>query len=301
MITTIYRIVKYGFQNFWRNHLVSIATILVLFLSVTVFLGLLLFGAVGHQAILTVQDKIDISVYFKPDAPEDDILALKNALEYLDEVKAVEYISKDQALEIFKKRHEGNETISRALTELEENPLSASLNIKAKNPDEYGAIAAYLGQTPLQPIIDKVTYSQNQVVIERLAKIINIGKQGGTILTLILAFIAIVVAFNTILLAIYSNREEINIMRLVGASHAFIRGPYIFVGILYGFFATVLTILISIPVIYAVSPYVSVFITGMNLWGYFWANFFKIFGSCLLFGTSIGVISSLIVIRRYLR
>ena len=301
MVTAFYRIVKYGFQNLWRNHLVSIATILVLFLSVAVFLGLLFFTAIGNQAVMTVQDKIDISVYFKTDAAEDDILGLKDMLENLEEVKLVEYISKDQALEIFKQRHEGNETIVRALAELEENPLSASLNIKAKNPDEYAAIAAYLGQTPLQPIIDKVTYSQNQIVIERLAKIINVGKQGGVILTLVLAVIAIIVAFNTILLAIYSNREEINIMKLVGASHAFIRGPYIFVGVFYGFFAAVLTVLLFIPVIYFASPYVSVFIAEMNLWGYFSANFFKIFGACLFFGIGIGVISSLIVIRRYLK
>lgn len=301
MITTFYRIVKYGFQNIWRNHLVSIATILVLFLSVAVFLGLLLFIIIGNQAIMVVQDKIDISVYFKTDAAEDDILALKDALEKLEEVRLVEYVSKDEALEIFKQRHEGDENILRALIELEENPLSASLNIKARDPGEYAAIAAYLEQVPLQPIIDRVTYTQKQMVIERLVRIIDIGKQGGVLLTLALAIIAIIVAFNTILLAIYSNREEINIMKLVGASHAFIRGPYIFVGVFYGFFSAALTVLLFMPVIYFASPYVNVFIAGMDLWSYFLANFFKIFGACLLFGIGIGVISSLIVIRRYLK
>ncbi|HOB90227.1 MAG TPA: permease-like cell division protein FtsX, partial [Candidatus Colwellbacteria bacterium] len=137
MFTTLARIIKYGFQNFWRNGLVSFATILVLLLAVIVFQGMMLFGEIGRQAIDAVQDKIDISVYFVSNAPEDEILRLKEALLTLSEVKSVDYVSKEEALELFKERHADDPTISQAIEELEENPLRASLNIKAQDPNQY--------------------------------------------------------------------------------------------------------------------------------------------------------------------
>lgn len=300
MFTTLARIIKYGFQNFWRNNLVSFATILVLLLAVIVFQGMLLFGEIGRQAVNAIQDKIDISVYFVSNAPEDGILRLKEALLTLSEVKSVDYVSKDEALELFKERHKEDPTISQAITELEENPLRASLNIKAKDPEQYSLIASFLNNDVAKGIIQEVSYSQNQVVIDRLAKILSLGRRAGVVLTLAFAIVAIIISFNTILLAIYSNKEEIAIMRLVGASNAFIRGPYIVVGMIYGIFAAVLAIVTSAPFIYAASRYVGIFIPGMNLWGYFLESSFSLLGYNLLFGVGIGVISSVIVIRKYL-
>ncbi|MCL4406031.1 MAG: permease-like cell division protein FtsX [Patescibacteria group bacterium] len=300
MFTTLARIIKYGFQNFWRNNLVSFATILVLLLAVVVFQGMVIFGEIGKQAINAVQDKIDISVYFVSNAPEDEILKLKEALLTLSEVKSVDYISKDEALELFKERHADDPTISQAIGELEENPLRASLNIKAKNPNQYSLIASFLENDSSKSVIQEVSYSQNQVVIDRLAKILSLGRRTAAVLTLAFAIVAIIISFNTILLAIYSNKEEIGIMRLVGASNAFIRGPYIIVGVIYGIIAVLLAMILSAPFIYAASPYVAVFIPGMSLWGFFMGSFFKLLGYNLLFGVGIGVISSVIVIRKYL-
>ncbi|MBI4193359.1 MAG: ABC transporter permease [Candidatus Colwellbacteria bacterium] len=301
MVTTLFRVVKYGFQYFVRNRLISATTVAVLLLTVIVFESLLIFSEVGKQTVLAVQDKIDISVYFKSNAPEDEVLKLKGALEKLSEVKLVEYVSKDQALEIFKNKHAGKEVITQALAELKENPLLASLNVKANDPRKYADIASYLAGNSFKPIIQEVTYAQNQVVIDRLTKILNVGKQGGFLTTFILAGIAILVAFNTILLAIYSNREEIGIMRLVGASNAFIRGPYMIVGMLYGIIAATASTLILAPLMYIASPYVAVFIPTMSLWGYFVGNIFALYGYSLLFGIGIGVISGVIVIRKYLQ
>ncbi|MBZ1348816.1 MAG: permease-like cell division protein FtsX [Candidatus Liptonbacteria bacterium] len=300
MITTLYRIIKYGFQNFWRNYLISIATVLVLFLSAAGFLGLLIFGAVGSKAISSVQERIDISVYFKPDAPEDDILKIKEGLRGLPEVRSVEYISKDEALEIFKKRHAYDNVIYQAIEELNVNPLSASLNIKAYDPGQYSLIASYFEVEAFKNIIDKITYSENYLIINRLARIVSLGEQGGLMLTLILAIIAAIVAFNAVLLAIYSNKEEIAIMRLVGASNTFIRSPYIFVGMIYGFLAAFLAMVVFTPFVYFISPYIEVFIPTTDLWFYFLGNFFKFFGYCLLFSMSISVVSSIVVVKRYL-
>ncbi len=301
MLTTFYRIVKYGIQNFSRNYLVSIATILVLLLAVIVFESLILFGVVGQKAISLVQDKIDISVDFRETVSEDEMLNLKSSLETLTEVKEVEYVSRDEALIRFKERHPSDSDIAKAIEEIGDNPLRASLNIKAFNPNDYSSIASYLNNESLSGIIETVSYNQNQLVIDRLAKIMDVGRQAGFLLTIILAVVASIVSFNTILLAIYSSKDEIGIMRLVGASNMFIRGPYIVVGAIYGVLSALAGVILTIPFVYFVSPYVSILIPEMNLWGYFTGNILAIFGYNLLFAVLIGVISSFVVVRRYLK
>jgi cell division transport system permease protein len=150
-------------------------------------------------------------------------------------------------------------------------------------------------------MFEKVTYAQNAVVINRLNKIIDIAEKGGFILILFLTFIAILVTFNTVRLAIYSSREEIGIMRLVGASNSFIRGPYIVEGIIYGFSAAILSIALATPIIYFISPYINIFIAETNLWEYFISNIFNTLFYQSLFGIGLGAISSVIAVRKYLK
>lgn len=281
--------------------MISVATLTVMLLALLVFSSLIVFNVVANSVLNSIQEKIDISVYFKNTAPEDEILRIKQSLEGLAEVKNVDYVSRDRALEIFKERHSDDPNITQAVNELETNPLPASLNIKAKDPDKYSIIASYLNNDSLKDYVDKVSYAQNQVVIDRLASIINVSRQAGVGLTFILAIVAILVVFNTILLAIYSNRESIEIMRLVGASSMFIRGPYIVEGIIYGTISAVLCMSVMFPIIYFISPSVVKLLPDMNLLNYFTSHFFQLFGYQLLFGIGIGIISSSIAIRRYLR
>ena len=300
MITTLVRIIRYGFQSFWRNGWLSTATIMVMVLALLVFLGLLLFGVITEKAIITLQDKIDISVYFKQGLNIDEISKIQKSVEALAEVKAVEYISAEKALTVFKARHEADATIGKALEELSENPLVASLNVKAKDPKDYEKIANYLQDDKLKKSIDKVTYGQNQLAITRLIKIADTAKGAGIVITLILAFIATVVTFNTVRLAIYSSREEIGIMRLVGASNAYIRGPYLVEGILYGLISAILAIIIIAPILNMATPYITALIPEMNLSAYFYANLVSLLGYSILAGVILGTFSSYIAIRRYL-
>lgn len=301
MITTLSRIIKYGVQSFIRNGWLSTATVAVMILALFVFQALMLFAVVTRTAILALQDKIDISVYFKIDAPEDEVLKTKRSLEALAEVKKVEYISREQALSDFEGKHKEDEIVTQALKELESNPLSASLNIKANDPREYAAIAAYLNNETINLLVDKVSYSQNQTVIDKLVAIVEGAERGGFIISLVLAAIAVLVTFNTIRLAIYSNREEIGIMRLVGGSNYFIRGPYVVEGILYGVLSAVLSLIAITPLAVFVSPYIENFIPGVNLSVYIYANFFTLLGYQLVFGIGLGIFSSVIAVRRYLR
>lgn len=280
----------------------STATLSIILLALLVFQGLIIFNTLTNTTLGILQDKIDISIYFKNTSSEDDILMIKKSLESLAEVKSVEYVSRDKALEIFKSQHSEDTTISQSLDELDENPLLASLNIKAHNPNQYSTIADYLDKNnSFKASFEKVTYAQNAVVIERLGKIIDTAKKGGFILILVLSFVAALVTFNTIRLAIYSSREEIGIMQLVGASNSFIRGPYVVEGIIYGLVAGFISVIIAAPIIYFASPYIKVFIPEMSLWSYFISHFFILLGYQLLFGVGLGIVSSVIAIRKYLR
>ena len=119
-----------------------------------------------------------------------------------------------------------------------DNPLEASLNIKAKLIDNYESIASFLESTRFSAMVDTVNYRQNQKVIEKLSSILSTVRNSGFIAILVLGFIAVLVTFNTIRLKIYSMREEIGVMRLVGASNWYIRGPFIIEGYItwHGFF-----------------------------------------------------------------
>lgn len=302
MVTIISRIIHYGFTNFWRNGWLSTATVAIMVLALLVFVGLILFGVVTDRATASIQDKIDISVYFKTNTPEDQILSVKQSVESLVEVKSVDYVSSDQALEIFKQSHKDDQVISQAISELNTNPLQASLNIKARKPDQYAQIAQYFSDSSnLKQYIDSVSYTKNQLVIDRLSSIVKNVNRVGLALTIFLALIASLVVFNTIRLAIYSNREEIGIMRVVGASNSLVRGPYVIEGMIHGVVAAVLSLIVAAPFVYLASPYFNVFIPGLNISRYFYANLLTLLGYQLLFGIAIGAFSSFIAVRRYLR
>jgi cell division transport system permease protein len=301
MFTIISRIFHFGFKNFWRNGWLTTVTVMIMTLALLVFSWLIFFGVVTSRAAASIEDKIDISVYFNTNTSEDEILSIQQSLEGLSQVQSVDYISRDQALAIFKQNHAGDTTITQAVNELDTNPLEASLNIKAKNPSQYGAIADYLNSSDLSQYVDSVSYTQNQSVIDRLAKIVKTVEVGGVIVMIVFALLAGLVVFNTIRLAIYSSREEIGVMRVVGASNALVRGPFVVEGTLCGAIAALLSLIISAPILFAINPYLNIFIPGMDLFQYFLSHIVALFFYILFFGIVLGAASSFVAVRRYLK
>lgn len=301
MFTSLTRVTKYALQHFIRNVWLSTATIIIMVLALFVLAGLIMFNVTTKSIIGGIQDKIDVSAFFKADTAEDEVLRIKSTIETLPEVKAVEYVSKEKALQAFRERHQNDQTISQAIDQLNENPLLASLNIKAQNTEQYGVIATYFENDSIKPFIEKISYSQNATIIERLNRILNTAEQAGFILIVFMSFVAILITFNTVRLAIYSSRENINIMRLVGGSNLFIRGPFLVEGILYGIVSALISLALIAPVIYTIAPYTNVLIPELNIWGYFSSNIIQLFLYQLLFGIGLGLISSFIAIGKYLK
>ena len=299
MKITLKRILKYGYLSFRRNGWLSTATILVMVLVLFVLGGLVFVGAFANTVLTAFESKIDVSVYFVASATEENILQIKKEVEALPDVAQVAYVSKDEALAQFRERHKGNALIVDALEELGENPLEASLNIRARDPSRYGDISDFLLQKNY-PAVDKINYFENQAVIDRLGAIVGTVRGSGAILAVFLAFVAILVAFNTVRLSIYTMREEIGIMRLVGATKWFIRGPFLVSGVLYGASSAAITTLVFFPLTWLASPKLAVLVPNFNLFQYFISNFAEFFGIMLVSGILLGTLSSFIAIRRYL-
>ena len=291
-------------MNFWRNNWVSLAAILVVVITLFTIGSLIFSRAILGSVLTQVQNRIDISVYFKTDAEEEGILALKDLVSKLDEVKSVEYISAEEALTIFKERHKDNALISQSLEELGSNPLGAALNIKAKEISQYESIAKFLnaGNGAFDSsAIDKINYFQNKKVIDRLSLILDSTKNLGLIISLILIGVAVLVTFNTIRLTIYAAREEVEVMRLVGASNRFVSGPFIVEGIMYGFISAVVVMVLFYPFTLWIGARVGRFFGDINIFEYYISNFGQIFLTLLVIGVLLGSVSSFIAVRRYLK
>ncbi len=302
IVETLKRVARSGLQSFLRNGWLSTATISVMALAIFVMTSLVLLNVITQSLVANLQDRIDISVYFKQEAPDGEIAKVQRDLEQLTEVKSVEFVTADEALVRFRERHQDNPLLLESLEELGTNPLQATLNIKAREANQFASIASFLQAERFQPVIDKVNYTQNAEVISRLASIVSGVRRGGAALTLVLATIAILVSFNTIRLAIYTAREEVGVMRLVGASNWFIRGPFLVAGFVYGVAAAAISMAVFFPLVGAISPKVSGFLlTGTNLFAYVQQNFWPLLGLGLAVGVALGVLSSYIAIRRYLK
>jgi len=301
VITTLKRIFSAGFLNFWRNGWLSTATVLIMTITLLVWSGLLLLNVVMTGILDSLASKIDISVYFSLDAPEPAIKDFQQKIQQLSQVADTEYISRDEAIDVFKDKHSGDSTLVASLQELGSNPFEASLNIRAKETGQYGSIADFIDKTEFKNIISKINFAENKTAIERLSHIISVTRQSGLVLSLIMAFIAILVAFNTVRLAIYSSREEISVMKLVGASNWFVRGPFIMEGTLHGVFSSFFALSVMIPALGVIGPRFNSFLPEINLISYFYGNIWQIVLLQTAAGVALGVFSSLIAIRRYLK
>ena len=299
------RIIRTGWNSFVRSGFTSIASILIMTITLFVITSLIFVQASLNASLNDIKEKVDVTVYFIPGAEESSIKKVQDSLSKLPEIKNITYTSAEEALSNFKDKHSNDYLTLQALDEIGDNPLGASLNIKANDPSQYESIAKYfendnsLSKGALT-IIDKIDYHQNKLVIDRLTSIIKGAKSLGFVVSLFLIIISIIITFNTIRLIIYMSKDEIGVMKLVGASSKYVRGPFIVSGFLVGICSALLTILIFIPISIWLGNNMTDFI-GINLYQYYKSNFLQLFIIMLGSGILLGSISSFFAISRYLR
>jgi cell division transport system permease protein len=295
-MTTFKRIIKAGWVSFKRQTWLSLATVFILTLAVSTATSLFLFHQISNFLISTLEEKVDISVYFKEVVPEAEILRIKDEIAKVPQVKEVEYVSKETAIQrLIERRPE----LAESVAETGDLLNIASLNIKVYEASQYAAIASFLENSPFASKIE-VDYYERRPVIEKIFAITLAIKRIGIGLSVILAVIAFLVAFNQIKLAIFNSKDEIGIQRLVGASNWFIRGPFLVQGIIAGAMAILVSLLIFLSSLAFLNSKIEILFPGLNLFNYFIANFFLILLIQLGAGIGVGVISSLIAMRKYL-
>ena len=298
---TAKRVFNVGWTNFKRNSYLSIGTTGVMALVLFLFSGLMSLNYLASQIVSGLEEKVDVSVYFKNEASEGEIAKVKSDLESLDTVKNVEYVSKEQALNEFKERHAGDTLVQDSLAELDENPLQASLNVKADDSAQYASIVTFLEGNKFRSLVDKINFYENEQVIARVLAISGGLQNWGFLFTMALALIAVLVTFNTVRLTIYSQKQEIEIMRLVGGSNWHIKAPYLVEGGMYGALAAAIVAVIFYPVAYFISPKIETLMPGVSLIGYFSSNIIQFISLLFFIGILLGVTSSFVAIRRFLK
>lgn len=297
------RAIKFAFKDFWRNIWLSLVTVTVLILAILSVNILISLNAVSETVITAVKEKVDISIFMKPDVEQVQIANLQEKLKSMPEVKEVIFISKDEALEEFKSKHQDDPRILEALKEVEKNPLSDSLIVKAKDIDHYKTILNFVNLSENQEIIKYQNYTDHEKIISRVSAISTKVEKVGIGITAIFSLIAILIVFNAIRVMVYTRREEIAVMRLVGASSSFIRLPFLLESVIYALFAIVIATVILYAIFGAISPYLSVFLEAynFNLIEYYNSNFLSIFAAELGAAVLLSIISSGVAIGRYLK
>lgn len=298
----IKRLLISAFKDLSRNIWLNVATVIIMVISLFTVTVMLAVDAIGNHALAALEEKIDITIQFKDDADEAKILELKKDLEERSDVKNVEYISKDQALINFRETHKDDKSINESLDELGDNPLFGVLNVKSNALDQYKQIDSYVvGNENYKDMIEKVNFKENEKAIDNFSSVLKSVKEGIVGLSVLFIVIGVMVAFNTIRLAMYAHKTEIEIMRLVGAGNWYIRMPFIIEGIIFGIVSCFVAIALMFPAVSYVSPKIMQFIPCFDLNNYFVSNLYNITMLLLSMGVGLGVISSVIAIRRYLK
>lgn len=304
MFVSFYRLIKFAFQDFWRNKWLSLVTIVILILTFLTISFLIIFNITASKSINLIQDKIDVSVYFKEDVPEEKITQSQFQLLSLASTKNIRYVSSEQALENFKIKHSDNKKLIDILGALDGNPLGASLIITAKNVEGYSQIIDVLNSDDFKDIIQntQTDFNDYRQVVDKISLITNKVKKIGVIASIVFALITLLIVFYTIKIAIYTHKDEIAIMKLVGAGNLFIKAPFLIESIFFAVIASLLSVAILYPILKFISPHLEFFIgSDFNILTYFKANILAIMGWQLLGAILLNLISSSMALGKYLK
>jgi len=300
MLISFFRIIKFSLQDIFRNFWLSLVTITILILALFSINIILIVKVIGQEAINVVKERIDVNLYLNAETDEKLIFELKDKISQFTQVKEVIYISKKEALKQFQNKHQDNPEILKALKELGKNPLTPSLIIKPKNAEVGTELTNELNKLQDEIIISK-NFTNHKIMLEKINTITQKINNIAVIISIIFILTTLLVIFNSIRISIYTHKREINIMRLVGASHSFVYMPFILSGVLYTFFGMILLTMFFFPFLNFLNPYLESFFVsdGLNLAKHFKDNFLNIFGVEFLAVSTINILASFLAVRKY--
>lgn len=305
-LITLRRIIHTGIVNFIRNVSLAVAAIAVMVVTLTIILFSIVTNATFSNTINQITNKIDISVYLSDAITTQQKDKLLTDLKKLPNVKSVEYLSKDQVFARYAKQNAGNQDLLSAINETS-NPLPATILVKPVDLNKIQDIKDFLTKPNVASLqSDEPSYSgDRKAAIDKITHATNVLREIGVVAVVTFTVISALIIFNTIQMAIFNRRDEIQIMRLLGANTAYIRGPFVVESIIYGILSAVISVLIINAAFVASSSALQASSLGLldinYASDYFNSHFLWLLTAQLAIGIIIGAASSIIATRRYLK
>jgi cell division transport system permease protein len=305
-LITLGRIIHTGIVNFLRNFSLAIAAIAVMVVTLTIVLFSLITNATFKNTIAQITDKIDVSVFLKDSDSSQQTIQLLSELKGLPNVKSVQYLSKSQALAQYEQQNAGNQQLVTAISETS-NPLPATILVKPIDLNKIEDIKNFLTKPDILALqSDSPSYSgDREQAINKITHATDVLREIGIVSIIVFTVICALIIFNTIQMAIFNRRDEITIMRLLGARTSYIRGPFIVESAIYGFISAIFSVLIINGAFLASSNALQASSLGLldinYANSYFDDHFWQLLAIQLVLGIVLGVVSSFIATRRYLK
>jgi len=298
------RVFKFAFQSFIRNFWLSVVTVIIIVLSLFSISFLLMINILTQHVLDVVEDRTQVYIDLTSEATIDQTEVLVNELNKLPAVKEALFITPDQTLENFKQRHLDNDLMIESIVALDTNPFTGSIKISVNDISDFPVILNELSKSEYSPFleIEDQEFTESRLLVERISEYSQKIQRIFFFISLVFIIISILVVFNTIQIGIYTHREEIGIMKLVGASNKFVRSPFLIEGFMYSVISLILLLLLIYPFLTFIQPYIDSFFKeySLNLTLALNQNFLKVLGTELLIGIIITTASSFLAIRRYI-
>jgi cell division transport system permease protein len=298
-----YRVLIFSLQSFWRNIWLSVVTVTILLLTLAIVNILLILHLLGETAVKSVESKIDVSVSFTPETSAGIIASARGYLLGLPQVKTVEYQSAEEVLETFRETHIDRPDVLASLDEVEGNPFGGKLVVRAKEVKDYAFILEALESPEYHAFIAEKDFEDHQVIIRRIQETVERARTAGMTLGGVFVSIALLIVFNTIRVGIYTHRDEIAIMRLVGASNGFVRSPFLLESVFYAFISVLFMGGILFPMLIVIEPVFDAFFQTVptHLTAYFVSHALIIFSAQFFALAVLCLFSTMFAMRKYLR
>lgn len=302
---SFFRIIKFALQGFFRNFWLTLVTVTMMFLSLFSVTFLLGIDYLKQATLEGVEQKVDILVSLKPNVSKENLDALYDDLKYLPEVKKVTIITPEDNKKLFQERNADSSVLGALdIFGENENPFSYNLAVNAYDLNQYQKILSFIQQDKYKTIVESSAFHNYEQFISQINKIADSVNRYSWYIIGIFILISAIVIFNTIRMSIYTRKDEIIIIKLVGASNWFVQIPFIIESLLYALLALVLVILVVFTAVNFLQPSLNVYYQGsevINLSNYFHSKFWIIFGGQFLALAFLNSMSTLFAVRKYLK
>lgn len=303
---TFMRMCRYGVNNFSRNTWLTIAATAVMTITLLIIFSAMVARSVLIDTVSQLRDKVDMSIYLKTDTTDDQANQVVVQLEKLSSVVSVSYVNPVQARAIIAQQNSNDVDYLNALN-IATNVNPGVLHIKIKDINNTSQLSQFVDTNAtvkkyIDPNRSPSFAGSLKASIESIGRAIGFAEQVGIVASLIFVAISSLIIFNTIRMAIFNRKEEIQMMKLIGADRSFIRGPFVVEAIVYGFIAAVIATGLGIGLLYEAAPTLTSYQVAVQPtlnFVTFYAGFVLL--GMIIAGAFIGVVSSLLATRRYLK